>query len=182
MQYYSPGMMYFHLKITCMKQYAFPVLLSITLIFLGSCASTTKIYVVRHAEKAGAMSSDPPLTAAGVARAERLAILLKAKHIRHIYSTNTTRTISTAKPLATALGLPVELYGHDTLSFFLSKIKASEKNTLVVGHSNTVLSIVSDLGVKPSIKEIGDGEYDNLFEVRINKTGSKAPRLLEKKY
>lgn len=165
-----------------MKQLAFSFLVSLFLIFTASCVSPARIYVVRHAEKAGAMSSDPPLTSAGTARAEHLSFLLKNKNIRHIYSTNTTRTISTAKPLADALGFEVEIYGHDTLSAFLNNIKASGKNALVVGHSNTVLSIVSALGVKPSIKEIGDGEYDNLFEVRFNKKGGKAPRLLEKKY
>lgn len=166
-----------------MKQLCFPIVVCVFLIFLSSCSSVNRIYVVRHAEKAGAMSTDPSLTATGEARAMRLADLLKHKHIRHIYSTSTTRTVSTAKPLAESLKLPVERYGHDTMPSFLHMLKANVGNSLVVGHSNTVLNIVSGLGVQPSIREIGDGEYDNLFEVRINKKKrGKAPQLIEKKY
>ena len=65
--------------------------------FLFSCSQT--FYVVRHAEKAAQaanMSSDVPLSTVGKQRAERLGGLLHDKKIGLIYSTNTTRTRTTA--------------------------------------------------------------------------------------
>src|SRR5688500_4636201 len=83
-------------------QTMFKSFLAFCLLFtLSSCA--TKFYVVRHAEKESAnsnMTSDVPLSAAGMARAEELKELLKDKKIVRIYSTDYQRTKSTAAPLA----------------------------------------------------------------------------------
>jgi hypothetical protein len=50
---------------------------------------------------------------------------------------------------------------------------------LIVGHSNTVPSILGRLGVKESIT-IADGEFDNLFIVVPKPDGSAS--LLRLKY
>ena len=68
-------------------------------ISLFSC-NTAKIFFVRHAEKSLVVKNDPPLTIEGEKRALDLERVLKGKKIKHIYSTQTNRTISTAKPLA----------------------------------------------------------------------------------
>lgn len=115
-----------------------------------SCSHTT-YYIVRHAEKATAspnMSSDVPLTDAGKARANKLRDLLKDKNIGFIFSTQTIRTTSTAKPLSELIGVPISIYNpRDTSAAFINQLKTIEKkNVLVVGHSNTVDDIVTSVG------------------------------------
>ncbi|MBK7410812.1 MAG: histidine phosphatase family protein [Saprospirales bacterium] len=140
-----------------------PFLLLLFFLFIQGCVST--IYVVRHAEKAG--GADPGLTAAGAERAEALATFLADKNISAVYATPYNRTRQTAQPTADALGLTVQLYQNDTLSAFVaSQLNPLGKNRLVVGHSNTVLDIVRALGATPTMTEIPENDFDNLFIVR----------------
>ncbi|MEY3376759.1 MAG: hypothetical protein RL463_1069, partial [Bacteroidota bacterium] len=120
------------------------LLVSLIAISFFSC-STAKIFFVRHAEKSLAVKNDPPLTPEGEKRALELERVLKGKKIKHIYSTQTNRTISTAKPLAESLSLPISYYAHDTMPKFLYRMLESGENALVVGHSNTVLKMIEEL-------------------------------------
>ena len=111
--------------------------------------------------------NDPPLSAAGRVRAIELREALKNKGIQYIFSTNTTRTISTAQPLNELEGTTnIELYNtKDSLDFLIAKLKAIKKgNSLIVGHSNTVDDIVNKLvGEKKVPADLPDSEYDNLY-------------------
>lgn len=152
------------------------------LLLLSSCSSV-KYFIVRHAEKATPSDgtvmntpNDPPLSAAGRARAIELREELKAQHIMYIFSTNTTRTISTAQPLNELRGAThIEIYNSskDSLDFFIQKLKAIKKgNSLIVGHSNTVDDIVNKLcGEKKIAGDLPDSEYDNIYIV--TKKGKK---------
>jgi phosphohistidine phosphatase SixA len=140
-------------------------ILLLPLLLLASCSSSSEIYVVRHAEKAVADHGDPPLTLDGETRSIALAELLEDKQIDGVFSTSYLRTRLTAEPTAQAFGLPIELYHHDTLPLFVKQRIHPGKNYLIVGHSNTVLEIVKALGAQPSIAEIHDEDYDNLFIV-----------------
>jgi len=142
---------------------------------VASCSSV-KYYVVRHAEKETASTgttmstpNDPPLSAAGRVRAIELREALKNKGIQYIFSTNTTRTISTAEPLNELEGTTnIELYNtKDSLDFLIAKLKAIKKgNSLIVGHSNTVDDIVNKLVGETKVpKDLPDSEYDNLYIV-----------------
>ena len=142
----------------------------ISLVFVQ--CKTQQIYVVRHAEKTAA-SGDPELTPDGLARAAALAGLLKNKGIRQIYSTPTRRTMLTATPLSQATGVPVEVYDNNSLKQFLERTVASRRNTLIVGHSNTVPVIVNTLNPGVKVGPIADSDYDNLFLVRVRKNGKK---------
>ena len=80
-----------------------------------SCSNT--YFIVRHAEKEVSTKSnsmvtagDPQLSEIGAQRAIALEKELKGKHIRFIFSTNTQRTLETAKPLKEFLGMKVSLY------------------------------------------------------------------------
>ena len=160
------------------------LLVSLIAISFFSC-STAKIFFVRHAEKSLAVKNDPPLTPEGEKRAIELEKILKGKKIKHIYSTQTNRTISTAKPLAESLSLPISYYAHDTMPKFLYRMLESGDNALVVGHSNTVLKMIEELDLRPSKKEIPDAEYDNLFVVYLNSKngrGGYSLRLKELKF
>jgi len=131
-------------------------------------------YIVRHAEKVQATnasmmatSDNPPLTGVGKERAKALSQLLKDKHIGFIFSTNTLRTISTAKPLSEATGIKILTYSKPGKSF-IDTLKALHKNTLVVGHSNTVDDIVNALSETENIHgDLEDTQYDNLYVVTI---------------
>lgn len=153
---------------------------------LTACSHT--YYVVRHAEKVikpdtTMMANDPPLTAAGRARAEALKDLLKDKHIRFIFSTNTIRTKSTAEPLRVYLGISTETYGPRPDTAFITRLKGIKRNTLIVGHSNTVDDIVNSLsnGVKVA-GDLEDSEYDNLFIVSYKKFFGTKISFERKKY
>jgi phosphohistidine phosphatase SixA len=141
-----------------------------------SCSNT--IYVVRHAEKASGIDpatmmtmKDPPLTLEGEERALALKQMLSGKNVKHIYSTNTLRTISTAKPLKELfLDVPLQLYSTkpDSMDVFIQQLKAIRKgNVLVVGHSNTVDDISNKLcGSSVVAGDLKDNEYDNLFIIK----------------
>ena len=137
-------------------------------VILFSCSNT--IYVVRHAEKAIAepnMSSDVPLSEKGKERAEALKELLKTKKIASVFSTNTIRTKTTAKPVADYFGLSIETYNPKPDSAFILLLKSKSDNTLVVGHSNTVDDIVNTLcGSTVVAADLKDNQYDNLFVVK----------------
>ncbi len=150
---------------------------------LASC-SPTNIYLVRHAEKASQPASDPPLTPAGQQRAQALLDSLSGKDIRYIYSTNTTRTRSTAEPLARAVGASIRPYGVDTLWEVARHLTKLRGNALVVGHSNTLLPLLDQLPVTHVKKEIPDSDYDNLFVVTVKRRFLRPPliRLVEKTY
>jgi broad specificity phosphatase PhoE len=155
-------------------------------LFLGvlACTPAREIYVVRHAEKALATdttvkmnANDPILSEAGKVRAFVLRDELANNHIKHIYSTNTIRTISTAEPLSRKIGVNIEKYAsRDSLA---DQIRIQKGNVLVVGHSNTVDDIINRLTGKSELTDLKDFEYDNLYLIR-----QKGKRLIfeKKKY
>ena len=73
----------------------------------------TSIHLVRHAEAGRAPDEERPLTADGHAQAERVATHLAGAGVTRILSSRYQRCLDTVAPLATALGLNVEI--HDAL-------------------------------------------------------------------
>ncbi len=152
--------------------------------FVACSCNRNTYYIVRHAEKATAasnMSSDVPLTDAGKARANKLRDMLMDKNIGFIFSTQTIRTTSTAKPLSEAIGIPVQIYNHrDTMDLFIKRVKNSTtKNVLIVGHSNTVDDLVNKLTGQSLLSDLQETEYDNFF---IVKRSNKKFTLKKEKY
>ncbi len=140
------------------------------LILLVSCNRNT-FYIVRHAEKATAapnMSSDVPLSETGEQRAIALKNVLAKEKIKSIFSTQTIRTTSTAKPLAELKGIAVQLYSpRDTVDRFISRLKSIKKGSvLIVGHSNTVDDLVNKMMGQNLLTDLPETEYDNLFIVK----------------
>jgi broad specificity phosphatase PhoE len=138
------------------------------------------IILVRHAERAGDMGTDPPLTAQGIQRSESLARLLADAHIQTIFATNTKRTQQTAAPIAEKLHLtPVVLPGQDVPAL-LERLRSLKPDdvVLVVGHSNTVPQIVSGLGGET--KPIPDTEFNRLLIFTTNPTGK--PNVVTLRY
>jgi probable phosphoglycerate mutase len=118
------------------------------------------VFVVRHAEKAGE-SADPELTEEGVARAALLAHLLHDVELASVHSTDTNRTRETARPTAEDQELDIELY--DATTEVVDEVTHRRGAHLVVGHSNTVPSIVRQLDPSAEVPTIGAEEYDRLY-------------------
>jgi broad specificity phosphatase PhoE len=138
------------------------------------------VYVVRHAERLDT-SRDSPLSAAGEARATRLAQMLSAADVEAVFITEFRRTAATAAPLAEMLGLKPTVIPSSDTEALLKAIQAQPPGhgVLVVGHSNTVPAILHGLGDDEEIK-LGDNEYDNLFV--LVPQGAGKPILLRFKF
>lgn len=153
------------------------ILLAAALLAPGlAAADPSIIYLVRHGEKA-ADGKDPALTAQGKARAGNIAAILRSSGIEHVYSSTTQRTRQTAQPLAGALGLAVESYDPAQGARLVAQVKAAGGTALVVGHSNTVPDLVRLFGGKPGA-DIGDDEFDRLYQLIVDKDGSVTTVLL----
>lgn len=140
--------------------------------FFESQATTTMIFV-RHAEKALTPTDDPALSRAGETRAAELARQLVdadvVAGIDAIYSTSYRRTVETAQPVADALALSVNLYDPDDNEAVLATILKEHKGKiiLVVGHSDTLPTLIADLGASKNVPPIAESEYDNIYLVSI---------------
>jgi len=141
-------------------------------IWLFSAASTTTIFVMRHAEKAAAPAEDPPLSPAGEARALELAQHFgrapKGLGLDSIFVTELRRTQETVQPLANRLGVPVIVVPASEPKRVARRALDENRGgrVLIVGHSNTVPAIVDALsGVK--VPEMSELEYGIVYVVIV---------------
>jgi broad specificity phosphatase PhoE len=148
--------------------------LALVLALLPAIASAQQtVIVVRHAERAdfgaGANTgmtdkpADPPLSAAGEARAAKLAAMLADAGVTAIFTTEFKRTQDTAKPLAAQRGLKsLTMSAKDTEGLIARIRKEHAKDVvLIVGHSNTVPDIVKAFTGK--VITMKDDEYDAMI-------------------
>ena len=135
--------------------------------------SSTKIFIVRHADRLGDADE---LSAAGVTRSRELKRILAPAKIDSIFSTDFVRTKKTAQPLASARRTIIRIYS-DELGLVKRIIKySSGRRILVVGHSNTVDDIIKQCGCEPpdSIDpEMPITQFDNLFLVILHKVAGQ---------
>jgi broad specificity phosphatase PhoE len=134
------------------------------------------VFIVRHAERADAGTKPPPgadpdLSAAGRARAEALAAMLKDARIGEIFVTEFKRTSQTADPLATLLGVEPTVITQKEGLALVQRLKSASAPVLVVGHSNTVPEVIKALGVAEAVS-VDETEFDNLFIVVPGSTPS----------
>jgi broad specificity phosphatase PhoE len=141
-------------------------------------ASSTTVIVIRHAEKDLSVSTtDPPLTAAGQARAALLAQMFgDAKSLGHvdaIYVSPALRNRLTAAPLAERLGISATVVpANDPKGLARKALREhSGGRVLIVGHSDTVPQIVAALSNSSAIPEIGDEEYGTMYIVTVPRIG-----------
>jgi phosphohistidine phosphatase SixA len=124
------------------------------------------VYLVRHAERAEDGTDDPPISQAGVERAELLAEMLKDAGITHVHSTDYKRTQQTGQPFIEASGIGVKSYDPRDLDGFAARLRATPGRHLVLGHSNTTPDLARALGGDPG-NPIDEFEYDRLYVVVI---------------
>ena len=148
-------------------------------VLLSACAAaptqpaiSSTVYLVRHAEKDLAAGKDPPLTAAGRARAERLSTLLAKVPLEAIYSTATQRTRQTAMPTAEAHGLTIIEYDASDAATFATSLRQQHPhgNVLVIGHSNTLPALARAL-CHCAVDEMDEAIYGTRYTVQFDTAG-----------
>jgi broad specificity phosphatase PhoE len=136
--------------------------------FLPAAAQAAPLYVIRHLERAPG-DADPSLSERGAARAEQLAEMLAGANIKAVFGTATRRAQETGAPLAKRLGLTVTTYDPRNVEALAAAVAAAGGPVLIVGHSNTVASLVARFGgAKPA--ELGEKDYGTLFVVHPGTT------------
>jgi phosphohistidine phosphatase SixA len=142
--------------------------------WLLSAASTTTVYVTRHAEKqvSDPQDKDPPLAAAGEARALELAQLFgrapKGQGLDTVIVSEFRRTQDTVRPLANRLGIPVIVVPADEPALAARRALAENRGgrVLIVGHSDTVPEIVKELsGV--DVGPMSEADYGIIYVVAV---------------
>ena len=125
--------------------------------------SATTLLIVRHAEKPGEADS---ISAAGEWRAKALAQVARNANVKAIYHSDTRRNALTAAPVATALSLKPTSYPAKETKALVDRIFKEHEGSvvLVIGHSNTIPSIIAAAG-GPTIENVSEDEYDRLFVV-----------------
>lgn len=171
--------------------FSFPLLL--VLLVFSSCDPTRRMteqeladqqvstyILVRHAEKD--YGDNPELTAAGEARAEKLKEMLTNVDLDAVYSTNTKRTMSTARPTATYHDLKIQEYQALELNSIAIRLKTRHRGetVLVVGHSNTTPALASILDKRNDYPRFSELDYTNIYVVTIPPKG--AARVLKMRF
>ncbi|MDN3665121.1 histidine phosphatase family protein [Algibacter miyuki] len=132
------------------------------------------IYLVRHAEKE--LSPDnrknPSLSPCGVQRAESLSDFLEDVPLDAIYSTDYTRTKSTAQPTSIAKQIEVNIYNPSKLKDFAKSLLESNEDALVVGHSNTTAALAGLL-IGEKLETINEKTYNRVYQVVIHKDSGR---------
>jgi broad specificity phosphatase PhoE len=140
-------------------------------------ANSTVVIVIRHAEKESISAPDPPLSAAGEARAALLARMFGedkgAGRLDAIYISSALRNRMTAAPLAARLGIVPIVAPTDDPKRLGHRIvrENSGKRVLVIGHTNTVPDIVAALSGRNDIAPIDEKEFGTLYIVTVPRIG-----------
>lgn len=132
----------------------------------------TTALIVRHAELSAAPPTDPPLSAAGQARAQTLIHLAGDAGITAVFATEFTRTQQTVQPLATHLGLSTIQINAANVEELVGQVLSDHagKVVFIAGHSNTVPLIIEELG-GVTMPPLAENEFDNLFIVIVYRFG-----------
>lgn len=154
------------------------LLLALALPMTTFAQSSTVVIVVRHAEKATDDPRDPTLSDAGQARAHALAKALEHAGLDAAYSTQFRRTRLTAEPAAKAAGIDVQVRPIDggnaaTYAADLARelrVLPAGSTALVVGHSNTVPSLVQAISGRTAA-EMPETEYDRYTVITLDANG-----------
>lgn len=126
------------------------------------------IYVTRHYDTP-AGERDPDLLAQGKARAAALARWFKGKKLKAIYVSDFRRTRQTAAPLAAERGITPETYDPRETPAIVARARAAKAPVLIVGHSNTVPDIVTQLGgERPA--ELKHEDFGDIWTIRAGKS------------
>lgn len=154
--------------------------------WLVSAASTTTIFVMRHAEKLTLDPDDPDpvLAPAGEARALELAQLFgrapRGQGLDAVVVSEFRRTQDTVRPLANRLGIPVIVVPAEDTTATAKRALSENRGgrALIVGHSDTVPEIVRELsGV--DVGPMSEADYGIVYLVTIPRFSRAAVTRLD---
>ncbi|WP_404407408.1 histidine phosphatase family protein [Pseudidiomarina marina] len=131
---------------------------------MANSADIFTVYVARHAEKVPDQA-DPQLSEKGRARAKNLALLLQHTDLEQIYATKYRRAQETAEPAAKLFDLSISTYGAAESELLAQALLSERRNSLVVGHSNTVPALVKLLGGNEF--ELTERDYGDVFMLQF---------------
>lgn len=134
----------------------------------ATLAQANTIYLLRHFEKQTVSkqdSKDVSLTKNGALAADALAVFLQHKNIQQIFSTSYKRTRESVAPSAKQLGLVVQAYDPTDLSAAATMIEATNKNSVIVGHSNTTPELFALLGCYEV--SMSEHDYNQIYVVSV---------------
>jgi phosphohistidine phosphatase SixA len=143
-------------------------------------AAEVTVYVIRHAEKqvdAAPMATakkdeDPPLSPAGQMRAMGLVEDIPVRELDAIFVTKTKRSYDTASAVIALTGIEPIYYPPRDVDGLVSRLrKRHGERVLVVGHSNTIPSLLQGLGVQEPI-EVPEDRYGDLWVVTVTAGGT----------
>lgn len=160
--------------------------LAVFALWIWGTADATTVIVIRHAEKEAGSLADPPLSAAGEARAALLAAMFgDAKgpgRLDGIYTSPALRNRLTAAPLAARLGMvPVVAPADDPKGLARRALREhGGGRVLIIGHLDTVPEIVSFLSGKRDIPAIDAQEFGVMYIVTVPRIGH--PNVLRLNY
>ena len=146
-------------------------------IWVWFTANSTLVIVIRHAEKESVSAPDPPLSAAGEARAALLARMFGetkgAAGIDAIYVSPALRNRMTAAPLASRLGIvPIVVAADDPKGLAHRVLRDNRgRRVMIIGHVNTVPGIVAALSGQSDIPQIDEKEFGTLYIVTVPRVG-----------
>ncbi|MBF9057957.1 hypothetical protein HKCCSP123_02060 [Rhodobacterales bacterium HKCCSP123] len=142
-------------------QLAFLVLAA--LLLATSVNAQEVLFIIRHAEKEVA-GEDPGLTQDGRARSASWASFLEHAEIDHVITTDARRSQQTGDVIAQALGLAQTQIAIQDVTGLIDALEFehSEDRVLIVGHTETIPSILSRIG-HPDTLEVDQEDYSNLF-------------------
>jgi phosphohistidine phosphatase SixA len=150
---------------------------AVVALWIWFTANSTVVIVIRHAEKESVSAPDPPLSAAGEARAallERMFGQAKgAGHLDAIYVSSAVRNRMTAAPLSAQLGIVPIVAPTDDPKGLAHRIlrENSGQRVLVVGHVNTVPGIVAALSGRDDIPQMDEKEFGTMYIVTVPRIG-----------
>lgn len=144
----------------------------------------THLFFVRHAEKDRSIAVDPPLTALGQARAERLGRILSTVGLTSVCATDFLRTNQTAEPSVRRANTgPVVYYvakeQNEWLDSFL--VENRGKKCLIVGHQDNIPMFLNHLQGDDFVFDyIQDFEFGHFYVVATKGVGQS--EILEFRY
>ena len=110
---------------------------------------------------------NPTLNDAGIKRANAWQGVFSDVRLDAVYSTNYSRTKSTAKPTADSKNLTILLYNPKDMYSESFQDQTHGKTVLIVGHSNTTNVFANKILGIDKYNQINDDNNSNLYIVTI---------------
>ena len=134
--------------------------------------------IVRHAEVNSEHGEDnPSLSPAGLKRAQSLLHIIGEAGITSIYTTQLCRSVQTAEPLATHLGLDINEISDVNKLVKQVLTKQDDEVIFIVGHTDTIPEIIKQLGGN-LLDPITASEFDNMYITTFYKPENTDQNLL----